>query len=216
MDTTVIFVVMRMFERIVTVFVGALLILLGYHLFLKLPDLQDAKGNVKLPKNVSVYMSNIGPGAFFALFGSIIVAISLIFGMSFEQRIGSVNAESTTETPVTSVSVYGVGSAPATGAASAVSERDIRDVSALVIRLNMLPDQLRSDIPISERTPLLEDVLPRVKLMLMETTWDSERWGDQAAFRAWVIDGAESSSERARTVKPAAMDFFNYGTFGGE
>ena len=88
MDISVIFVVMRMFERIATILVGALLILLGYNLFLKLPDLQDAKGNVKLPKNVSVYLSNIGPGAFFALFGSIIVAISLVFGMSLEQSTG--------------------------------------------------------------------------------------------------------------------------------
>src|ERR1044072_3709340 len=55
---------------------GALCVLLGYRLFINLPEKTDSSGKVVLPGGVSIWLSRVGPGIFFALFGAAIVAYS--------------------------------------------------------------------------------------------------------------------------------------------
>jgi hypothetical protein len=70
--------VLRFVERITAVLIGGLAIYLGYHLFFRVPEHKDSAGKVMLPWNISVVMSRIGPGVFFALFGVIDVGIALV------------------------------------------------------------------------------------------------------------------------------------------
>jgi len=70
--------VLRFFERITAVLIGGLAIYLGYQLFLRVPEHKDSAGKVMLPWNISVVMSRIGPGVFFALFGVIDVGIAIV------------------------------------------------------------------------------------------------------------------------------------------
>ena len=65
-----------MAERLLGLLAGGLCVVLGYRLFVKLPEKTDSSGKVVLPGGVSIWLSRVGPGIFFALFGAAIVAYS--------------------------------------------------------------------------------------------------------------------------------------------
>ena len=67
---------MRMVERLLGLLSGALCVVLGYRLFIMLPEKTDSSGKLVLPGGVSIWLSRVGPGIFFALFGAAIVAYS--------------------------------------------------------------------------------------------------------------------------------------------
>src|SRR5712675_1792556 len=67
---------MRMTERLLGLLAGALCVVLGYRLFINLPDKVDSNGKVVLPGGISIWLSRVGPGVFFALFGAAIVGYS--------------------------------------------------------------------------------------------------------------------------------------------
>lgn len=208
MDPTIAFIALRMAERISGVFIGALLVLLGYSLFLKLPDLQDANGSLKLPKGVSVYLSNIGPGAFFAMFGCLIVALSLVYGMDFEQRDALLPASAGAAAPAAVITnVHGMVEAASTGEAQTPTRQEIRDVVVSVAALNRVPADLKPDLPPSEQAALL-DKLRTAKLQLMRSVWN-ESWGDRATFQAWVEQGADPGADNAAAVNPTAIVVFS-------
>ena len=67
---------MRMVERLFGLLAGGLCVVLGYQLFIRLPEKADSSGKIILPGGVSIWLSRVGPGIFFALFGVAIVAYS--------------------------------------------------------------------------------------------------------------------------------------------
>lgn len=208
MDPTIAFIFLRMAERIAGVFIGALLVLLGYSLFLKLPDLQDANGSLKLPKGVSVYLSNIGPGAFFAMFGCLIVALSLVYGMDFEQSGATKPGPPGTIAPTTfTTNIHGIVDTASASVTQTPTPKEIEDVVALVAGLNQVPSDLKLDLPKPEQVSLLVN-LRTAKLLLMESVWN-ESWGDRATFQAWVQEGADPGSDSAAEVNPAAIVVFS-------
>lgn len=189
---------LRSLERILAVGIGGLSIVLGYRLFLALPEQRDSAGTVKLPWNISIALSRVGPGAFFALFGAAVVAFGLHSAVSVtsERIVTSAGLERET----TSMSGIGLG-ATTTGETPAVRRLRIR---AQIEFLNALP--LRGDLAESDRQSTLEQ-LNNVKLALMQAAW-ADDWGDFAAFRSWVDFGA------AEPVPPAhrkAAAFFRAG-----
>ena len=76
MDTFTAFVSLRFLERLCAVVIGGIAIYLGYRLFLKVPERHDSAGKLVLPWDVSVVLSRVGPGIFFALFGASVVGAS--------------------------------------------------------------------------------------------------------------------------------------------
>jgi hypothetical protein len=62
-------------ERLLIAGAGLFLAYMGYRLFLQMPDKSDAQGRVILPGNISVYVSRVGPGVFFALFGTVLLGV---------------------------------------------------------------------------------------------------------------------------------------------
>ena len=76
MDSVDAMLLMRMVERLLGLLSGALCVVLGYRLFINLPEKTDSSGKVVLPGGVSIWLSRVGPGIFFALFGAAIVAYS--------------------------------------------------------------------------------------------------------------------------------------------
>jgi hypothetical protein len=170
---------LRSFERILAVAIGGLSIVLGYRLFLALPEQRDSSGSVKLPWNISIVLGRVGPGAFFALFGAAVVAFGLHSAVTVtSERIATPGLLSET----TSMSGIGLGAA-ASGEMPAV--RRLR-LEAQIRLLNAWP--LRGDLAAAERRAILEQV-DSIKLALMAATWDPE-WGDAADFKAWVGAGA--------------------------
>jgi hypothetical protein len=186
---------LRSLERILAVGIGGLSIVLGYRLFLALPEQRDSAGTVKLPWNISIVMSRVGPGAFFALFGAAVVAFGLHSAVSVtsERVVTSAGLERET----TSMSGIGLG-ATATGETPAV--RRLR-IQAQVEFLNTLP--LKADLAEADRQSTLEQV-NSVKLTLMQAAW-GEDWGDFAAFRSWVDSGA---TEPVLPAQRKAVAFF--------
>jgi hypothetical protein len=78
---------LRALERIIGVIIGGISVYLGYRLFHSLPDQMDSEGKFILPGNISVYMSRVGPGAFFALFGVVVVIASLYFSLKIQKDV---------------------------------------------------------------------------------------------------------------------------------
>ena len=69
---------LRFVERTAVIIVGGAAIYFGFLLFLRIPAQKDSAGRLALPWNVSVVMSRVGPGVFFALFGAVVVALALL------------------------------------------------------------------------------------------------------------------------------------------
>src|SRR4051794_35002274 len=77
---------LRFLERITVELIGGLSIYLGYRLFLKVPEYKDNEGKLTLPWNISIVMTRVGPGVFFALFGVLAICLSLIRPLSVESK----------------------------------------------------------------------------------------------------------------------------------
>ena len=69
-------VIMRMVERIIAVLIGGLAIYLGYRLFFHLPFEHDHEGQLVLP-GIKIVLSRVGPGVFFAAFGTVVLFYSI-------------------------------------------------------------------------------------------------------------------------------------------
>jgi hypothetical protein len=181
----------RALERILAVAIGGIAIYLGYRLFLKLPDKTDSQGKFILPGNISIYISRVGPGVFFALFGASILALSFYKGITYEAESDAKNSsqgkDSTVVAQIVEKQFYG----GITGQAS-VSKEDLEirraGLRRRILLLNRLPDMLNKDLPPGKRSDVVNG-LPHIKLSLIKTVWGPD-WGDPAALDKWVEEGA--------------------------
>ena len=87
-------VLSRATERILLVLVGALAVYLGYSLFLHIPTANRSEGKIDLPGGVSIFLTRIGPGVFFALFGVAVIGYSVtrpdsVHAADRSERIGT-------------------------------------------------------------------------------------------------------------------------------
>ncbi|MBE2214127.1 MAG: hypothetical protein IAE82_09680 [Opitutaceae bacterium] len=88
--------VIRGAERLLATASGAMAVVLGYRLLLQIPDKTDSNGRVVLPGGISIYVSRVGPGVFFALFGVAVLGLSIHTQMRVEPT-SKTNADETTE-----------------------------------------------------------------------------------------------------------------------
>lgn len=181
--------ILRGLERLLGVAIGGFTAYLGFRLFLALPLETDSSGRVVLPGGVSVYLSRIGPGAFFALFGSTIVAFAFAYGI----ETNSSTTVSTTEpgggTQIIEKSQSLQGTVPtAVGGGSTAAQR-LAEARTHIFTLNRdWPRALRPDLPAEDRRAL-EVTRDYAKGQILHHVWPAQ-WGSQAEFDAWVNDGA--------------------------
>jgi hypothetical protein len=83
-------IMLRSLERITSVLIGGLSIYLGFRLFLEIPQRSESEGKFVLPGGISVYLTRVGPGVFFALFGAVIVATSFHQAITYKESAGTV------------------------------------------------------------------------------------------------------------------------------
>jgi hypothetical protein len=171
--------VLRFLERITAVLIGGLAIYLGYHLFLRVPEQRDSSGKVVLPWNVSVLMSRVGPGVFFALFGVIAVGVALIRPL----EIGSTTSINGNDSRS---SVRYLGEMVTDNKAARADARAL--LRKQIAELNTIPRELRPDLPAQDRDSV-QRTIARVKLALMKPAWgdSDEGFGDVSAFEKWVL-----------------------------
>ncbi len=175
---------LRMIERLLAVGIGGMSIYLGYRLFLALPAIRNASGEFHLPLDIKVILSRVGPGAFFALFGTAVVALSLYSSVRHDVARAPVTVNADTGSRVETRSFAGLGSAHTTdsGAAQRADARKLlrRDM----VELNALSGKLRDDLAEPDRAEVGE-LVRRVKLKLLRSVWESG-WGDPSTFDGWL------------------------------
>jgi len=193
---------MRMTERLLGLLAGALCVVLGYRLFINLPEKTDASGKVVLPGGISIWLSRVGPGVFFALFGAAIV------GYSFASTV-KVTTEQASPSVKTSSGTIGQMPAISRQEIAAMSDRsggpsrgEVREQQLTVLRgamadLNATIVRLARDAVPPERDRLIGG-LQTTKMLLLKGWWDPA-WGDPARLQSWINSGAVLPA-------PAGMD----------
>jgi len=184
----------RSAERVLLVLAGALAIYLGYRLFVAIPAADRSQGRISLPGGVSIFLTRIGPGVFFALFGCALVGYSVRQPIDFTIPVGLAATPAATKAAaanqVVHYSGFGQGMpAPAAGEL---------DPAVVVARLNGYLDDMRQRLD----PPAAEELAAAVliaKLAVMQRTWKPE-WGEQDVFARWVGSGAASNPPADRAA----------------
>lgn len=196
MDPLLLTIVLRAVERLFIVAAGAGAIYLGYRLFLAMPDRDRSSGKLELPGGVSIFLSRVGPGVFFSLFGAAVIAMALQFGVSFSDKLN------VPETALAAVRAADAGSTAASrrktsysGMVEPSAERDRagseveRTGTEVTIRnLNRAVPALRDGLAPADRLDV-EQGVQDAKLRLMRAVWSEAKWGPYARFLAWVEAG---------------------------
>jgi hypothetical protein len=189
---------LRFFERLIAVLIGGLAIYLGYRLFQKVPENRDSSGRVTLPWNVSIVMTRVGPGVFFALFGVSAVGLSLINPLQLSDGGGG------------KPGVIYAGEAPS---GDPDGKKDARRLLRKEINiLNAIPRRLTTDLPLQDREEV-DSAIARIKLLLMKPVWGTreEGFGDFAEFETWVQRG---EPDPAPPGMSGALELYRYGSGG--
>ena len=202
MDLELIAVAARHLERLLIVLAGAGSICLGYRMFLAIPratpDAETGEGKLELPGGVSIYVTRVGPGVFFALFGSVILGLGLHHGLSLEvreQRPGGVTERRLSSAVPTSASPQ-QQQAERTGALGTVGQLGRLAAALDGPGARGFAKQQRIDFG---------GALTDARLRLLAAVWDEQAWGPYAEFARWVQEG-ESGAAPARAA-PAARAF---------
>lgn len=186
MDPLILTIVMRAIERLLVVIGGGIAIYLGYRLFLAMPSAERGSGKVNLPGGISIYLSRVGPGVFFSLFGAIVIGLSLHYGIAFNDNgraamnVASGPADSALERSWTGMTE----SAPD----RAVDSNERARVVSVVATLNRIERNLPGDLKATDRINM-QFALRDARERLLLAVWDTAAWGDMAAFRAWIAAG---------------------------
>lgn len=190
----------RAIERIITTLTGALLVYLGYRLFIKLPEQTDSQGKFILPGNISIYMSRVGPGAFFALFGTSVAIASFYFSLSIIQPQNGEHNKPLSNPKGSVISYFG-------GSGASLTENRAH-VLGDIFELNQLSTSLKKDPHSTGQDKTIQAII-RIKLALMWSVWGANGdWGDYQEFRKWIESGDLQSPPREFRE---AAEFFNQG-----
>jgi hypothetical protein len=197
MDSIDAMLLMRMVERLLGLLSGALCVVLGYRLFINLPEKTDSAGKVVLPGGVSIWLSRVGPGIFFALFGAAIVAYSFASTVRVTNEQNVPRASSDTPGEALAMRRQEIAAMAGRAARSDTSEQTIIELRGAMADLNAAIDRLGRDAAPPERDRLIAG-LQNAKVLLLRGAWVAA-WGDPARFQSWINGGAQLPA-------PAGMD----------
>ena len=195
MDSELIAVAARHLERLLIVVAGGLSIYLGYRMFLAIPrapkGAETGEGKLELPGGVSIYVTRVGPGVFFALFGAVILGLGLHHGLQLdvrEQRPGVASGDGATAVSITERKIS--SAVPAASPPQQDAERTgtlgtVAQLSRLGTALDGaggrgIPPQQRNDFSLA---------LNDARLRLLASVWDERAWGPYIEFARWVQQG---------------------------
>ncbi len=206
----------RAAERIVAIMAGALSIYLGYRLFIQVPSLaHESDGTLTLP-GMEIVLTQVGPGVFFALFGAVVLWLSMRTQFTYEwggAEAGAGDAAGLPQAPPGTRIPPGPGAIRYAAGVDALADKQsfgaarallLRDVRALDRLSTSLHEGEGAAIAASQRADFAI-ALPRIKESLMLGVW-GEDWGDIAEFKKWVDGGADDA---APENCEAAVRFFH-------
>lgn len=177
-------------ERLAIVTIGGLSIYFGYRLFTLLPpSTSKSEARLFLPGDISVYLGRIAPGIFFAFFGAVVIAISLIQPAILEV--------STREGDNISLKTTYLGGASNQTRYSQTKNQVLNYVSILTNLQQELKtvDKTKSFELDQSQIRMLTSLIPELKKRLVLSVWNEEMWGKRdsrplADFLAWTNSGA--------------------------
>jgi hypothetical protein len=191
-------IMLRAAERILAILIGGLAIWCGFRLFLAIPDQPaDSRVEVSLAKSRRLLISRIGPGTFFALFGTALVLASFYFSINLKTQAGDrysgLGQRASQTSSMTAAAPPTVASVPAL------------DAAQLRLSLAFLSD-LEAELAVNSTE---DDKSWRArrfqmtKLAILGRGWEPG-WGDFAEFELWLNEGPARASrpefERALAV----------------
>ena len=172
-------VLTRALERVALVLVGALAIYLGYSLFRHMPTVDRSEGKLELPGGVSIFLSRIGPGAFFALFGCAMIAYSVTKPVSL--TLPALEGQA--------IEFSSIGQSSRSPASPPVLASAGLEPEVAIARLNGHLAGARASLSKPEAEEL-EQAVRAAKFALMLSRWKPE-WGDRAAFERWIEENGD-------------------------
>jgi hypothetical protein len=184
MDTTTLAAAFRGSERLLIVSAAAICIWLGYRLFQSLPAVHSSEGSFELP-SVKFTLSKIGPGAFFALFGALVLRQSVVHQLKTESW-PTVNAKGDASPGIYQLTL-GAGSG---------DPMAVRHVQTDIAVLNCLAQFAPAGIAHGE----VEAALHKARVALLGPVWPPA-WGAEAFAaieRGDISAGAITEIYRAR------------------
>ena len=215
MNSELIAVTARHAERLLIVLAGAASIYLGYRMFLSIPRsrtvAETGEGKLELPGGVSIYVTRVGPGVFFALFGAVILGLGLYHGLSLEvreQRAAAGPGDAATAAPVATVLTERKLSSAMPSGASGVDDTErtgTLGTVALLSRLSVALDGPGGRGFAPQQRNDFGGALTDARLRLLASVWDESAWGPYTAFARWVQEG-ESGTPPSRAA-PAVRAF---------
>jgi len=205
MDPQSLTIVVGAFQRILSIFIGGMLIYFGYRLFLSLPGKrgrEGGSGEFSLGGSNKLKLSKVGPGVFFAIFGAGLIAYSFAKPMKVNIPAAAQAAPSATTAPGAGTGSVAAAGFSYVGAVSAPETDEDRarmraETQEDIIVLNRALDRSNE----SER-PRVERAVVKAKVALMEPLW-AEDWGELKDFRDWLAKGGTPPAK----IQPAA-DYF--------
>lgn len=165
-------ILFRAIERLAVVASGLLLIYFGYRLFLALPAVHGSDGKLEMP-STSVTVSKVGPGVFFAVFGTFLLWQMAGAVIRFEPA--ATLAATTGQAAQGQVAVFGTGAQAADPQALRHARNDIAALNCAEARaMATLGPELRDDAA---------RAFARARVALLEPVWQP-RWGGPAVAEA--------------------------------
>ena len=175
-------VILRMLERIIAVIISGLSIYFGYRLFFHLPFERGHEGQLELP-GVKIVLSRVGPGVFFAAFGTVVLFYSLTTPINVKDMIINVGPEQLELTRVEadkrsiihSKEFTGFSGLGASGTSVTPQQRSkaLTSIEMLNCAQRLLPDDVTSPDLKDQISLAIRDA----KRVLMLSVWSEDDWG---------------------------------------
>jgi hypothetical protein len=197
-----------MVERLLGLLAGGLCVVLGYRLFMNLPEKTDSSGKIVLPGGVSIWLSRVGPGLFFALFGAAIVTYSFASTVraTSEQGMSPSIARSApagdAAVAIRRQEIAAMSARSRSAAEGAAREQELTVLRGAMADLNATIVRLEADAQPPERGRLIGG-LQTAKMLLLRGYWEPP-WGDPARLQSWINSGAAPPAPMGMEV-PAAL-----------
>jgi hypothetical protein len=208
MDDMSIVIIMRALERLIVLVGGILAIWMGYKLFALVPQYRDSEGKIDLPGGVSIFVTRVGPGVFFALFGTGLMGYSATRPISYslENRAGRGNVTIADYNAISDGTQNSELAAEVVGVPPGSPDRQniIRYLNAWY---SEIPDNVdgstRQNITIAVR---------EAKLALMRENWSTAKWGDYRFFHKWALEkGGTGDTAGVPAITQVAVEVYKGG-----
>jgi hypothetical protein len=170
--------IMRMVERITAVLIGGLAIYLGYRLFFHLPFSRDHEGQLELP-GVKVVLSRVGPGVFFAAFGSLVLLYSftnpVIITPDKKMLAASIDeADDSSSKAMEGKSFIGISGVPS-------AQQRSKALTTIEV-LNCAQKMLEGEVSRPDFEDQIAIAIREAKRVLILSVWNEDDWGPADQF----------------------------------